>query len=122
MSRGLPPHIVVLVETAASRNELLLSPISGWEIGMLSQKRRILLSDAPEPFVRALFALPGVVTAALTPAIAVNAATLPSGAGSDPADRLLVATAIAYGAEFVTRDRRICAFAKTAKSFRCIAC
>ncbi len=122
MSRGLPSPVVDLIETAASQSELRLSPVTGWEIGMLFKKRRILLNDTPERFVRELFALPGVVTAVLTPAIAVNAAALPASAGSDPADRLLIATAMSYGAEFVTRDRRIRAFAKTAKTFRCVAC
>ncbi|MBV8067456.1 MAG: PIN domain-containing protein [Candidatus Eremiobacteraeota bacterium] len=66
--------------------------------------------------------LPGVVLAALTPAIAVAATILPDEITADPADRILIATAAAYGARFITRDRAIHRYAKTTSYLRCIAC
>ena len=41
---------------------------------------------------------------------------------ADPADRILAATAIAYGASLITRDRRLHGYARATKTFRCIAC
>ena len=118
----LKPETARLVEGAASRGELLVSPITAWEIGILVRKQRVSLAMAVEDFVPALFALPGVVLAALTPAIAVAATALPDDVSADPADRILIATAGAYGARFVTRDRRIRRYAISTTHLRCVAC
>jgi len=48
----------------------------------------------------------------LTPAVAVEAALLPAGFHSDPADRLTVATARVEKAMLVTRDQAILAYAE----------
>ena len=110
------------IDAAADREELLLSPISAWEIGMLVRKGRLALAPSLHDYVRALFAQPGVVTALLTPAIAAASTALPAGFPADPADCLLIATASAYGASLVTRDRKIRDYARTTKHLRCIAC
>lgn len=110
------------VEEAAARNDLLISPISAWEIGMLVSRRRLFLAMAVEEYVRVLFSHPGVVVAALTPSVALSAAMLPRKTIADPADRILIATAAAYGAHLVTRDRKIHDYAKVTAQLRCIAC
>ncbi len=43
----------------------------------------------------------------LTPQIAITSVTLPPQIGRDPADRLIVATALELGAPLVTKDHRI---------------
>ena len=111
-----------IIDAAAQRGELLLSPITAWEIGMLVGKGRLILAQSVHDYVRALFGQPGVVTAVLTPAIAVEAATLPSSFHGDPADRIIVATASFYGAQIVTRDRAILSYAETKKAVRCVRC
>jgi PIN domain nuclease of toxin-antitoxin system len=111
-----------MVDAAAERGELLLSPITAWEIGTLVRKGRLLLLSSPADFVRALFGLPGVAVAAITPAIAVGAATMTDEVPGDLADRILIATAQAYNAQFVTRDKDILAFARSSKSVRCLGC
>jgi PIN domain nuclease of toxin-antitoxin system len=110
------------VEEAAARNELLISPISAWEIGMLISRRRLFLAMAAEEYIRVLFSQPGVVVAALTPSVALAAAMIPNKPIADPADRILIATATAYGAHLVTRDRKIHDYAKATARLRCIAC
>ena len=55
----------------------------------------------------AVFARPGIRIAALTPDIAVRASFLPGVLHPDPADRLLVSTALAMGLRLVTRDQRL---------------
>ncbi|HEX3456675.1 MAG TPA: type II toxin-antitoxin system VapC family toxin [Candidatus Baltobacteraceae bacterium] len=111
-----------LIDAAAERGDLLLSPITAWEIAMLVEKRRLLLAPTVQEYIRALFGQPGVATATLTPAIAAGAAALPGKFHADPADRILVATAAAYGARFVTRDKRIREYAKATNYLRCIGC
>lgn len=118
---SLRPALTRTINAAADAAELLLSPITAWEIGMLVSKGRLELVRSVEDYVRALFGQPGIVTADLTPDIGVGASMLP-GFHADPADRIIVATAAAYGAQLVTRDKGLLAYAKATKTFRCIAC
>ena len=111
-----------VVKGAATRGDLLISPISAWEIGLLASKQRIELIAPVGAYIRTLFSQPGVVTATLTPEIAVMSSCLPGTFHADPADRLLIATAAAYGAQLLTRDKAILAYAKATKHIRCIAC
>ena len=78
---------------------------------MLVRKKRLSLTASLDDYVRMLFSCRGVVIAMLTPAIAAASTTLSAGAGADPADRILVATAAAYGARLATRDARIVRYA-----------
>jgi len=122
-AQGLvPKKIAQLIEEAAKNSELLLSPISAWEVGILVRKRRFSVATTLDDYVRALFSRPGVVTAVLTPAIAAASTLLPESVGGDYADRILVATAAAYGATLMTRDAQIHAFAKKTRYLRCMAC
>jgi PIN domain nuclease of toxin-antitoxin system len=121
-SKSLAPEVKATVSAAAERGELLISPISAWEIGVLVRKGRIRLLVPVEEYVRSLFRLTGVVTAQLSPVIALAATTLPGAFHADPADRLLVATAAEYGARFVTRDKKIHAYARATNYLKCLAC
>ncbi len=118
----IAPAIAGAVDDAAKRGELLLSPISAWEIGMLVRKGRLILATPAQDYIRALFAQPGVLTATLTPAIALAATELPGKFQGDPADCILIATAAAYGARLLTRDSPIHEYAKATKYIRCIVC
>ncbi len=110
------------LEKAAQADELLLSPISAWELGMLARKRRVSVEKSIEDYVRALYSRPGILTATLTPAIAAASTQLSDTVGKDPADRILIATAEAYGARLMTRDARIQQFAKATGHIACLAC
>ena len=107
---SIAPAALAAAEGAFRRGELFLSPISAWEIGALVSRGRLRLGISAELYVERAFTLPGVQLAALTPDIAVRASSLPGSFHSDPADCLLVATALAMGLRFMTRDRRILAY------------
>ena len=95
-----------------------VSPVSAWEIGMLSRPkpgRPAALQFRPDPktwFAR-LMAGPGLKEAAFTPDIAIDASTLPGDLHGDPGDRLIIATARHLGLPIVTRDTKIIAYSKT---------
>jgi PIN domain nuclease of toxin-antitoxin system len=97
----------MVISQAASTGALYLSPVSAWEIGLLVQRGRLDLGIAAESYVERAFELPGVRIAALTPEIAVRASYLPGDLHEDPADRMLVSTAIVMGLKLVTRDKRL---------------
>ena len=105
------PAALTAVERAVSAGELYLSPVSAWEIGMLVRRGRLVLDVSAEVYVSRAFSRPGVQIAALTPEIAVRSSHLPGTLHSDPADRMLIATAMLMGLKLMTRDRRILDYA-----------
>src|SRR6266849_3306143 len=101
------PAALKVISGAASAGGLYVSPVSAWEIGLLVRRGRLVLQVAAESYIDRVFRLPGVRVAALTPGIAVRSSYLPGDLHQDPADRLLVATAIVMGLKLITRDRRL---------------
>lgn len=85
----------------------LVSAISVWEVAMLVAKRRIQLDRPVEQWVDIALALPGIQLAALEPAIAVRSTKLPGEFHPDPADRIIVATALENAVPIITPDDRI---------------
>ena len=107
---------------ALERNErLVVSPITAWEIATLSAKKRILLTLRPEVWFRKLCGLPGVSLADLPPSVLIASTTLPGKPPTDPADRILLATAREFDYTLVTRDRQILDYALSGH-VRAMAC
>ena len=77
------------------------------EVATLVIRGRITLDRPVLDWLHDALAAPRVELLALTPAVAVKAAELPVGFPGDPADRLIVATAVLEAAPLVTRDDRI---------------
>ena len=93
------------VDALNSASELVVADITWYELAWLVETRRL---DLPLPLGSWLAQLSAQVrTVPVTPAIAATAAALPSSFPSDPADRLIYATAIETGLRLVTRDRRM---------------
>lgn len=88
----------------------LVSAISVWEVAMLVAKRRIQLDRSVEQWIDLALTLPGVEFASLDPAIAIRSTRLPGDLPGDPADRIIVATALEAGSPVVTPDERIRAY------------
>jgi PIN domain nuclease of toxin-antitoxin system len=87
-----------------------VSPITAWEIGTLTAKGRLQLTLSPEVWFETLLALAGVRLAALTPTILLASTALPGSPPTDPADRIIVATARIHGHIIITRDRKLLAY------------
>lgn len=88
-----------------------VSPITAWEIGMLTARGRVSLSLRPEVWFQRLLAVPGVQLATLSPTILILSSFLPGVPPRDPADRILAATAREGGYRLVTRDRGLLSYA-----------
>jgi len=88
-----------------------LSPITAWEIGTLVAKGRLHLTLTPEVWFESVLALPGVRLAALTPQVLLASTALPGNPPSDPADRIIAATARLYGYRVITRDSKLLNYA-----------
>ena len=92
------------VDAAAQERSLWVSPISAWEVGVLSSSRRLVLSMPVQTWFDTILDLPGVGLAELTPNVFIESSFLPGTPPGDIADRLLVAAARAYALTIVTRD------------------
>jgi PIN domain nuclease of toxin-antitoxin system len=95
------------IDEAILEQQLMVSAISAWEVGLLNSKGRLELFLDCEAWVNLALSSPGLRLAALTPAIAVLSTRLPGDFHADPADRILVATARIEGARLLTKDERI---------------
>lgn len=91
---------------------ILLSAVSAWEIALLADLKRIDLDIASEAWIERFLARPGVEAVALSHRAAARAYEVRGFEQRDPADRLLVATAIELGCPLVTYDTHIAKFAK----------
>ncbi len=90
-----------------------LSPITAWEVGLLVSRNRLSLGATPQRWFARLLAMPNVHLAVLSPEILIASSFLPGEPPSDPADRILLATARDLGATLVTRDRAILAYGES---------
>ena len=109
-AQGDPLHEPAASELpkACERGEaLLVSPITAWEVAMLVAKGRMALALNPDLWLQRFCDLPGVTLAAMPPSVLVASTTLPGQTPGDPADRILIATARAFGYVLVTRDEKI---------------
>jgi PIN domain nuclease of toxin-antitoxin system len=96
----------------AAGGVIYLSAVSAWEIALLADAGRIEL-DIPAPrWVERFLGRPGVAAAPLHWRAASAAYALASLEHRDPADRLLICTAIDLGRPMVTYDARITEFAR----------
>lgn len=81
------------------------------EVSVLAARGRIRFDRPTLDWIHDTLALPHVELMPITPAVAVKAAELPASFPGDPADRLIVATAVLESAALVTKDERIQGFA-----------
>ena len=83
----------------------IVSAISQWEVAMLVMKGRLTLTPDEESWFSANLESP-VSLAPLTVEISLASCRLPDFHG-DPADRIIVATAITLGIPLITADEKI---------------
>ena len=102
--RRLGPKTRRAVERALPENEVAISAISFWEIGMRIQKGQLEFLFDLDAWRRELLDQ-GLVEVPAKGVIAARAGLLADLHG-DPADRLIVATAL-QGHQLLTADRRI---------------
>jgi len=93
------------MDAAARNSNLWVSPISAWEVGVLSARGQLVLSMPVETWFDQILELPGIGLAELRPGIFIDSSSLPGEAPGDIADMLMAATARAYGLTLVTRDK-----------------
>jgi PIN domain nuclease of toxin-antitoxin system len=92
---------------AVANNNLHISPISAWEIANLVRKSRIALSLPVAGWFRHAVGNMAATTPQLSVEILADSCALPGNPPTDPADRIIIATAREADMTVVTRDKRI---------------
>lgn len=95
-----------------SGGTVLLSAVSAWEIALLVDAEKVELDLRVDAWFDRFIDRPGVEAAALSYTAASRSYQLHKLEDRDPADRLLIATAIEFACPLVTYDARISRFAK----------
>lgn len=90
------------------RGTAIVPAISIWEVAMLASKNRIDLKPDVDRWIRENLQ-PPVRLEPLHPEISLESCRLPDFHG-DPADRLIVATALVLGVPLITADRQTIAW------------
>ncbi len=108
----LADAVFAQVVAAGLLDGVFVSPVSAWEIGLLARPRpngqpAVFFKPDPQTWFATLLSQVIIKEAPLTAKIAINSSFLPNPFHSDPADRLLVATARTMNVPLLTRDRQI---------------
>ena len=96
-----------MIAHTCQKNQLVISAISIWEIAMLQSKGRISLSIPIQQWVDKAISLPMIKTIPIDTAICLESCHLPGSFHSDPADRMIVATARILNIPLMTCDQKI---------------
>jgi PIN domain nuclease of toxin-antitoxin system len=101
---------VEAMEATVAGGRFLIPAIAVWEVALLVARGRLALRAPLRDWIDAALDDDYFELAALTPDIAIRGAGLPARALSDPADRMIVATAMEAQVPVATRDSRIVSF------------
>jgi PIN domain nuclease of toxin-antitoxin system len=105
------PVLEAIFEAAGART-LFVSVISIWEVSLLASKGRLVLNRPCLEWVDVALSRSGTDLILLTAEIAVECNGLPGRFHSDPADRIITATARVEGLSVVTNDQQILDYAR----------
>lgn len=95
------------IEVAMGEKGLFISSISAWEVALLVANKRLELTLEVTDWISKSEMLPFIQFVPVDNLIAVKSVNLPKPLHSDPADRIIIATAIALGAPWVPKDENI---------------
>lgn len=97
-----------LIDRRWADGKLAVPAIAFWEVGLLEARGRVRLSTSVREWRSAVLTA-GAVELPLDGNVALRALDL-AGLHDDPADRFIVATAVAHEATLVTADERLLAW------------
>lgn len=96
---------VAALDRAAGGDDIFVSPMTAWEVGLLMARGRLSSPITPRAWFRRILEQPGVVLAGMAPDVLIASSFLPGAPPRDPVDRILAATAREFGYALMTRDR-----------------
>jgi PIN domain nuclease of toxin-antitoxin system len=98
------------IERELDGGQIIVSSISAWEIAMLVERERLVLSMDVGNWLATVSAVEAVSFMPVDVEIGLKSVALPGEFHKDPADRMIVATARRLAVPLVTRDEKIRAY------------
>lgn len=98
------------IDQAITENNIIISSISTREVALLVDEGRLKLSVDVRDWIRKTESLPFVRFIPVDNTISLRSVTLPGKFHSDPADRIITATAMTMGLPLVTKDEKLIAY------------
>jgi PIN domain nuclease of toxin-antitoxin system len=98
------------IERELHGGEIVVSAICAWEIAMLVEREKLVLSMDVASWLTTVSAIDAVRFVPVDVEIGLKSMDLPGDFHKDPADRMIVATARKFAAPLVTRDEKIRAY------------
>lgn len=96
-----------VIEESIKEERVLISTISTWEVALLVAKQRLKLTLSLDDWIARSEALPFFQFIAVTNRIAIRSVNLQPPLHADPADRIIIATALTEGVPVVTKDEKV---------------
>jgi PIN domain nuclease of toxin-antitoxin system len=98
------------IDASMEQKEIFISSISAWEVALLVAKKRLKLSIDVTDWIGKSERLPFFQFLPIDNSVAVKSVNLPQPLHKDPADRIIIATAITIAAPVVTKDEKLLAY------------
>jgi PIN domain nuclease of toxin-antitoxin system len=96
-----------LIERNLAESKVRISSISVWEIAMLVARGRLSFAIDFPSWLKEATSVSGTKFHAVDNSVAYQAVNLPGNFHADPADRMIVATALALDATLISGDQKI---------------
>ncbi|MGH8499487.1 MAG: type II toxin-antitoxin system VapC family toxin [Methylococcales bacterium] len=96
-----------LIVDAMDQRNICISAISAWEAALLVARGRLRLTMDVGEWIQESEKISSVKFIPVTNAIAVKSVFLPGRLHDDPADRMIIATALTLGATVISKDKKI---------------
>jgi len=95
------------IDVSMEQKAIFISSISAWEVALLAAKKRLKLTMDVTDWITKSERLPFLQFIPVDNSVAVKSVNLPQPLHKDPADRLIIATAITIAAPVVTKDEKL---------------
>jgi PIN domain nuclease of toxin-antitoxin system len=95
------------IDSAIMKKGVFISSISAWEVALLVANKRLELTIPVDEWITKSERLPFFQFLPMDNSIAIKSVNLPPPLHTDPADRIIIATAITIGAPVVTKDEKL---------------
>lgn len=95
------------IHAAIDQKGVVISSISAWEVALLVAKKRLKFTMTATEWIAKSERLPFFQFLPVDNSVAVKSVNLPQPLHKDPADRLIIATAITLAVPVVTKDEKL---------------
>ena len=95
------------IDASMEQKAIFISSISAWEVALLIAKKRLKLTLDVTDWIAKSEKIPFLQFIPVDNSVAIKSVNLPQPLHKDPADRIIIATAITIAAPVVTKDKKL---------------